>query len=164
MNLAEFPSFFKAISDQTRLLVLQVLGTGAYGVLELSDMLDVKQSGMSHHLKVLSKAGWVESRREGNSIFYRRSLGDALGIQQRLFRELDDAQLPEVVRNQQQQIREERLSNARRFFVEHAAEFELHQERIVLFEHYGPDALHLLDSLNRSADQSVLEVGPGKGE
>ena len=164
MNIEHFPSFFKAISDQTRLAVLQVLGTGAYGVLELSDLLDVKQSGMSHHLKVLAKAGWVDSRREGNSIYYRRSLGDALSVQQRIFRELDANPLPESVRKQQQQIREERLNAARQFFAEHTKEFELHQERIVLFEHYGPEALQLLDSLQRPKQQRVLEVGPGKGD
>ncbi len=164
MKTEQIPSFFKAISDATRLAVLQVLGTGAYGVLELSDLLDVKQSGMSHHLKVLAKAGWVDSRREGNSIYYRRSLGDALGVQQRIFRELDSNPLPESVRIQQQQIREERLNAARQFFVEHTEEFELHQERIVLFEHYGPEALQLLDSLDRPRQQRVLEVGPGKGE
>ena len=71
MNLSDYAAFFKAISDPTRLTVLQLLGSSAYGVLELSEMLDVKQSGMSHHLKVLSKAGWVDSRREGNSIYYR---------------------------------------------------------------------------------------------
>jgi ArsR family transcriptional regulator len=143
---------------------LQVLGSGAYGVLELSDMLDVKQSGMSHHLKVLSTAGWVDKRREGNTIFYRRSLGDALNVQQQLFRELDANPIAEPVRIQQQQIRSERLNSARQFFVEHAHEFEMHQERIVLFEHYGPEALQLLDSLNRPNAQKVLEVGPGKGE
>lgn len=164
MNIEQIPSFFKAISDHTRLTVLQVLGTGAYGVMELSDLLDVKQSGMSHHLKILAKAGWVESRREGNTIFYRRSLGDALSVQQQVFKELDANPLPEPVRIQQQRIREERLSAARQFFVEHTEEFELHQERIVLFDNYGPEALQLLDSLNRPASSSVLEVGPGKGE
>ena len=164
MNIDQFPGFFKAISDATRLTILQVLGTGAYGVMELSDMLDVKQSGMSHHLKILAKAGWVDSRREGNTIFYRRSLGDALGIQQKLFRELDANPLPDAVRNQQRQIREDRLNAARQFFVEHTEEFELHQERIVLFEHYGPEALQLLDSLDVRRTDRVLEVGPGKGE
>lgn len=164
MNIEQIPSFFKAISDQTRLAVLQVLGTGAYGVLELSDMLDVKQSGMSHHLKVLAKAGWVDSRREGNTIFYRRSLGDGLGVQQKIFRELDVNPLPEPVRKQQQRIREERLNASRQFFEEHTEDFELHQERIVLFDNYGPEALQLLDSLKRPSNASVLEVGPGKGE
>ncbi|MEJ2044669.1 MAG: metalloregulator ArsR/SmtB family transcription factor [Reinekea sp.] len=164
MNIEQFPGFFKAISDATRLTTLQVLGTGAYGVLELAEMLDVKQSGMSHHLKILAKAGWVDSRREGNTIFYRRSLGNALGVQQQVFRELDSKTLPEAVLAQQQRIREERLAAARRFFVEHIEEFELHQERIVLFEDYGPEALQLLDSLKCPNSSQVLEVGPGKGE
>ncbi|MFQ3229420.1 metalloregulator ArsR/SmtB family transcription factor [Reinekea sp.] len=164
MNINDISSFFKAISDPTRLNILQVLGSGAYGVLELSELLDVKQSGMSHHLKVLSTAGWVEKRREGNTIFYRRPLGDTLNIQQQLFRELDAHPLAEPVRIQQQQIRSDRLNAARQFFVDHAQEFELHQERIVLFENYGPEALQLLDSLERPKQQKVLEVGPGKGE
>ncbi|MBU2864417.1 metalloregulator ArsR/SmtB family transcription factor [Reinekea forsetii] len=164
MNINDISGFFKAISDPTRLAILQILGSGAYGVLELCDMLDVKQSGMSHHLKVLSTAGWVEKRREGNTIFYRRALGDALSIQQQIFRELDLHPIDEAVRIQQQQIRSERLNSARQFFVEHVDEFELHQERIVLFEHYGPEALQLLDSLDRPKQQNVLEVGPGKGE
>jgi 2-polyprenyl-3-methyl-5-hydroxy-6-metoxy-1,4-benzoquinol methylase len=164
MNINDISSFFKAISDPTRLNILQVLGSGAYGVLELSELLDVKQSGMSHHLKVLNTAGWVEKRREGNTIFYRRPLGDALNIQQQLFRELDANPLAEPVRIQQQQIRSDRLNSARQFFVDHAHEFEMHQERIVLFENYGPDALQLLDSLERPKQQKVLEVGPGKGE
>ncbi len=164
MNVEHFPSFFKAISDATRLTILQVLGTGAFGVLELAEMLDVKQSGMSHHLKILAKAGWVDSRREGNTIFYRRSLGNALAVQQQIFRELDATQLPESVQAQQQRIRQERLAAARQFFVENAQEFELYQERIVLFEDYGPEALQLLDSLNSAKQSSVLEVGPGKGE
>ncbi|TCS43790.1 ArsR family transcriptional regulator [Reinekea marinisedimentorum] len=164
MNLDQLPAFFKAISDPTRIAILQVLGTGAYGVMELSEMLAVKQSGMSHHLKVLSQAGWVEKRREGNTIFYRRSLGDTLAMQQKLFRQLDTQPLDQAVFEQQQRISEERLQAARKFFIEHAEEFELHQERIVLFENYGPEALQLLDSLNRSPQSNVLEVGPGKGE
>ncbi|TXR54772.1 metalloregulator ArsR/SmtB family transcription factor [Reinekea thalattae] len=164
MNLAQLPTFFKAIGDPIRISILQVLGTGAYGVLELSDMLEVKQSGMSHHLKILSQAGWVEKRREGNTIFYRRTLGDALEVQQRLFRELDVQPLPANVKAQQQRISEERLQSAKQFFIDHADQFELHQERIVLFEHYGPEALQLLDSLNQTGHSNVLEVGPGQGE
>lgn len=164
MSFDTHAHFFKAIGDATRLTILQILGTGAYGVLELCELLDIKQSSMSHHLKVLAKAGWVDSRREGNTIFYRRSLGDAYAVQQQLFRELDNHPLPEPVRIQQERIRSERLASARRFFVEHTQEFELHQERIVLFDHYGPEALQLLDSLQRPSHSRVLEVGPGKGE
>ncbi|MHA7879687.1 MAG: metalloregulator ArsR/SmtB family transcription factor [Saccharospirillum sp.] len=158
------PAFFKAIGDPIRLTVLQVLGQGAFGVLELSDLLDVRQSGMSHHLKVLSKAGWVESRREGNSIYYRRSLGDALGIQQQVFRSLDQHALPELLQRKLAGIRAARLQAAQAFFASHADEFEVQQERIALFHQYGPETLTLLDSLRQPQHRRALEVGPGKGE
>lgn len=164
MDFANLPGFFRALSDQTRLTILQVLGTGAYAVLELCELLSVKQSGMSHHLKILANSGWVESRREGNTIFYRRSLADALGLQQSFFRVLDQHPLPEIVRKQQDRISAERLAAAKQFFMNHAERLEKYQERIVSFDHYGPEALQLLDSLAYPAPASVLEVGPGKGE
>jgi ArsR family transcriptional regulator len=164
MKLDLVPSFFKAIGDPTRLTVLQALGHGAFGVLELSDLLDVRQSGMSHHLKILSKAGWVESRREGNSIYYRRSLGDQLSIQQQLFRELDGYELPADLQRKLADIRGARLNAAQTFFANHADEFELHQERIALFHQYGPETLQLLDSCRQPTHCRALEVGPGKGE
>lgn len=164
MKLDLVPTFFKAIGDPIRLTVLQVLGQGAFGVLELSDLLDVRQSGMSHHLKILSKTGWVESRREGNSIYYRRSLGDELGIQQQVFRSLDQYELPEPLQRKLADIRAARLQAAQAFFANHADEFEVQQERIALFHQYGPETLTLLDSLRQPHHQRALEVGPGKGE
>ena len=59
--------FLKAAGDPLRLQVLQVLGQNSFGVLELCDIMAMKQSGMSHHLKVLAQGGLVEKRREGNS-------------------------------------------------------------------------------------------------
>jgi len=164
MNLEQLPAFFKALGDPTRLTVLQVLGQGAFGVLELSDLLDVKQSGMSHHLKILAKEGWVESRREGNSIYYRRALTDQLGLQQNLFRTLDSYALPQPLATKLDDIRAARLEAAQAFFASHANELELYQERIALFGQYGPETLALLDNVRRPSQQTVLEVGPGKGE
>ncbi|MDB2448993.1 metalloregulator ArsR/SmtB family transcription factor [bacterium] len=164
MNLEQLPVFFKALGDPTRVTVLQVLGYGAFGVLELSDLLEVKQSGMSHHLKILAKAGWVESRREGNSIYYRRALTDQLGLQQDLFRTLDDYELLANLADKLEQIRAARLQAAQAFFASHADELELHQERIALFHQYGPETLELVDNARREHHQRVLEVGPGKGE
>lgn len=64
----------KATGDTLRLDILRVLRNDSFGVLELAQIFAMRQSGMSHHLKVLAKAGLVITRREGNSIFYRRSL------------------------------------------------------------------------------------------
>ena len=64
----------KAAGDPLRMQVLKVLQQNAYGVLELCQVLDIRQSAMSHHLKILANAGLVATRREGTTIFYRRNL------------------------------------------------------------------------------------------
>src|SRR5690606_28365798 len=76
-ELDTLAALLKAAGDPLRLQVLQVLGYNSFAVLELAEILDMRQSGMSHHLKVLAKAALVEQRREGNTIFYRRQLPDA---------------------------------------------------------------------------------------
>ena len=56
-----------------RVQILKVLQENAYGVLELCQIFDIRQSAMSHHLKILSNAGLVATKREGTTIFYRRN-------------------------------------------------------------------------------------------
>ena len=70
----------KASGDELRLNVLRALANDSFGVLELAQIFDVGQSGMSHHLKVLAQAELVATRREGNAIFYRRALPDSLRL------------------------------------------------------------------------------------
>ena len=66
-QLDSLAAFLKAAGDPLRLEVLQVLGQNSFGVLELCEIMAMKQSGMSHHLKVLAQAGLVERRREGGT-------------------------------------------------------------------------------------------------
>ena len=73
-SLSNLSSLLKACADELRLEVLRALKTDSYGVLELCEIFSSKQSGMSHHLKVLATHGLVATRREGNSIFYYRPL------------------------------------------------------------------------------------------
>ena len=70
----ELSALCKAGGDPLRLNVLRALANDSFGVLELTQIFATGQSGMSHHLKVLSQAGLVATRREGNAIFYRRAL------------------------------------------------------------------------------------------
>jgi DNA-binding transcriptional ArsR family regulator len=62
----------KAGADELRLLILRLLRRDAMGVSELCEVLDVRQPALSHHLKLMSRAGLLESQRDGNHIFYRR--------------------------------------------------------------------------------------------
>src|SRR5215211_6101452 len=61
---------FHALSDSTRLAALEMLRGGEKCVCELQDQLDVAQSRLSFHLKVLKDAGLVEDRKEGRWSYY----------------------------------------------------------------------------------------------
>lgn len=160
--------FNKAASDPLRLEVLRVLHHNSYGVLELSHILNVKQSALSHHLKILAQAGLVCTRREGNSIFYRRHLpsqDDALHeLQQKLFGCIDDCPLSHDTLTRIRHIQQERAASSANFFREESARFEKQQERIATYPVYGSGVLELLRHSTLEHTECALEVGPGNGE
>ena len=61
---------FHALSDPVRLDVIELLGGGERCVCELTGALDIAQSRLSFHLKVLKDAGLVTDRREGRWSYY----------------------------------------------------------------------------------------------
>ncbi len=61
---------FHALSDGTRLSILQRLRLGERCVCDLTDALDAAQSRLSFHLKVLKDADLVSDRREGRWMYY----------------------------------------------------------------------------------------------
>ena len=69
-DLAQAAALFHALSDETRLGVLDMLRGGERCVCELQDALDAAQSRLSFHLRVLKEAGLVEDRREGRWSYY----------------------------------------------------------------------------------------------
>ena len=61
----------KVLSDPTRLAVLEALRTGPQHVNALMKKLKIEQSLLSHHLKSLREAGFVQSVRDGKSVLYQ---------------------------------------------------------------------------------------------
>jgi ArsR family transcriptional regulator len=61
---------FRALGDETRLRILEHLGAGERSVSELMVLLDIGQSLMSHHLRILRESGLVIDRRDGRWIHY----------------------------------------------------------------------------------------------
>ena len=61
---------FRALGDETRLCILEHLVAGERSVSELIVLVDVGQSLMSHHLRILREAGLVVDRRDGRWIHY----------------------------------------------------------------------------------------------
>jgi len=163
----------KAYGDQLRLDILQVLSRDSFGVQELCSIFDSKQSGMSHHLKILAGASLVASRREGNSIFYRRAYHSASNdpdsaidaVHQALHRAIDQRPLGQSVRQRVDAVQEQRAARSQTFFNDNAGSFRAQQEQIADYTLYGPQAAQLLErtfSGTRSA-ATALEVGPGEG-
>lgn len=63
-------TLFHALSDETRLEILELLQDGEQCVCDLQSALDAAQSRLSFHLKVLREAGLVTDRREGRWSYY----------------------------------------------------------------------------------------------
>ena len=70
LDLPRAARLFHALSDETRLGILAMLGDGERCVCDLQDALDAAQSRLSFHLKVLKEAGLVTDRREGRLSYY----------------------------------------------------------------------------------------------
>ena len=62
---------FKALGDPTRHLISQVLSHQELAVNELAESLQMPQSTVSRHLRVLREAGLVTDRREGVTVYCR---------------------------------------------------------------------------------------------
>lgn len=61
---------FKALSDPTRIRILNLLFHKEYSVNEIADNLDLKQSNVSHQLRFLKNVRLVKFRREGTTLYY----------------------------------------------------------------------------------------------
>jgi DNA-binding transcriptional ArsR family regulator len=66
--------FFKVLADDSRLRILQALGSGERSVSEILERTGLPQTLASFHLRILREAGVVAADRRGPFIYYR--LGD----------------------------------------------------------------------------------------
>ena len=164
----ELAQLLKASGDSLRLDILRILSRDSFGVLELSDIFQIKQSGMSHHLKVLSKVGLVSTRREGNSIFYRRSPlahdDQFWQLKSALFEEVDRLPIADTVTTKIQSAHGYRAEKSQQFFSENANRLRTQQDLIAEFDVYAEHVKNLINGINLPERQHCLEIGPGAGE
>ncbi|MCB0180733.1 MAG: winged helix-turn-helix transcriptional regulator [Anaerolineae bacterium] len=72
MTNFDMVAFCKALGDETRQRILQILQTeGEKCVSDLVDVFNVSQPTISHHLNFLKQANLVASRRDGKQVYYR---------------------------------------------------------------------------------------------
>lgn len=70
--MKDIVEIYKALSDETRLRMMRLLLEARTELCccEFVDSLEVSQYNVSRHLKVLEKAGLVESRKEGRWVYF----------------------------------------------------------------------------------------------
>ena len=64
---------FKALADDNRLEIMEILMSGAKCGSELLDALKIGQSTLSHHMRILCEAGLVDACKEGKWMHYSLS-------------------------------------------------------------------------------------------
>ena len=74
--------FFLTLSDPQRFQIVEALRSGEHAVNDLVDRLDIHQSGVSRHLRILREAGFVQMRPDGARRLY--------SLRAEPFRELDE--------------------------------------------------------------------------
>ena len=73
-TLIDLAELFKVFGDSTRIKILSALSGGELCVCDISTILGMTSSAVSHQLKILKNAGLVSFRRDGKTVFY--SLAD----------------------------------------------------------------------------------------
>ena len=72
MDVDQFQRIAKALADPRRFEILEHIATQSeVGCRRLCGCFPVRQATISHHLKELASAGLVESRRDGQFVYYR---------------------------------------------------------------------------------------------
>ncbi len=75
------PAIFQTLADPTRRRIVEVLHGGEFQVNDIVDAVDIRQPGVSRHLRLLRGAGFVQVRPDGQKRLY--------SLRPEPFRELD---------------------------------------------------------------------------
>jgi len=67
-NMAEV---LRAVAHPSRIKILQILGRNQKCVKDLEQLVNIKQSNLSQHLRILKDRGIVECERRGMEVCYR---------------------------------------------------------------------------------------------
>jgi ArsR family transcriptional regulator len=79
--MRDLEGYFKALSDVTRLRIMNLLLQGELCVCDIHRIVDGSQPTISRHLNYLKHSGLVLDRRDGPRVFYRVSKVDSADLQ-----------------------------------------------------------------------------------
>lgn len=152
-----------AAGDPRRATIIRALQHDSFSVSELSQLLDMAQTALSHHLRILREAGLVVSRREGNSLYYRREHQAVPSFSAALFAALDESPLPAELAEGIDRLHAAREDQVERFFRVNADALKSQRKLISETKTYAP-SLQELWQHRRGRKARALEIGPGDGE
>ena len=72
MFMQKITETFKVLSDESRLRILMLLQERELCVCQIMAVLNISQPLISRNLSLLSRAGFLDARREGKLMFYRK--------------------------------------------------------------------------------------------
>src|SRR4051812_29839602 len=155
--------WMESLADATRLRLLRLLERHELGVAELCDVLQMPQSTVSRHLKVLADQKWVRGRRQGTNHLYRTILDELEAGARRLWllaREQTDA-WPAV---KQDRLRLDRLlaekqGDSQAFFAGAAGEWDRLRGEL-----YGKNFSDAAMLALLPGDTIVADLGCGTGQ
>lgn len=64
---------FKALCDENRVMILEYLMSGEKCACVLLEEMNIAQSTLSHHMKILTDSGLINARKEGKWMHYSLS-------------------------------------------------------------------------------------------
>jgi ubiquinone/menaquinone biosynthesis C-methylase UbiE/DNA-binding transcriptional ArsR family regulator len=150
-----------ALADPTRSRLLLALERNELSVNELQSILQLPQSTISRHLKMLSAEGWVEARAEGTSRHYRLATDSLDPTSRRLWHIVRDevmhSSAAEHDARRTQAVLAERSTRSQQFFSTSAGQWD--KMRLELFGRRADVAL--LGLLDES--WTVADLGCGTG-
>jgi ubiquinone/menaquinone biosynthesis C-methylase UbiE len=163
-------SILKALADESRLRLVNVLAHGSFNVQELTAILNLSQPTISHHLKVLQQSAVVSAKKQGTWAYYSLPYLDtqytnsvAATITSSLLSTLSsngNSQLSPYVddHSQIQFVLDKRRDASKHFFEEVAPKWnQLRQEEIL-----DPNPLNeLVSSIPDNLD--IVDLGCGSG-
>ncbi len=162
-NATPILDWMHALADATRTRILRLLERQALSVAELCAVLQMPQSTVSRHLRVLADDQWVTSQREGTSTMYRMRLDDLEPAARRLWllvREQSDA-LDGAGSDDQRlaSVLAERQTRSQAFFASTAGQWDK-----VRAELFGPDLDKLALAGLADPTWTIADLGCGTGQ
>lgn len=81
-NYSRFVPAFKALSDETRLQIVDMLSKQEMCACKILTSFQISQPTLSYHMRILMESGLVSSRKEGSWVYYRLDSEQILAVRQ----------------------------------------------------------------------------------